>query len=254
MATRLSGVEIPITLDTSKALQQLNAMEGKLSKEEAQVKKVNKDAQNAIANTNVAKKMGVGGGGGGGQGPGGQNAASKLASFAAGRTPIGGLASGAARAVGGLLPSAAVGAAKFAGAAALGYGAVSLTAQKMPEIAFAMEKIAGLEDKLRGFQVGLEGLRRGFSTFESGITTLPKSVGEVKDVVELSFRLGGGMPNVGSLFRQIHVANVFESELDKKFKQFANKEVFAGAGDAFLKHAQRSGDIMLKAFGMKGAN
>jgi hypothetical protein len=254
MATRLSGVQIPVSLDVSKALQQLDAMEGKLTKEEAQAKKVNKDAQNAIANTNVAKKMGVGGGGGGGGTPTSQNAASKLAGFAAGRTPIGQIAGGAARAVGGLLPGAALGAAKFAGAAALGYGAVSLAAQKLPEIAYAMERITGLEDKLRGFQAGLEGLRRGFSTFESGITTLPKSVGETKDVVELSFRLGGGMPNVGSLFRQIHMANVYESELDKKFKQFANKEVFAGAGDAFLKHAQRSGDIMLKAFGMKGAN
>lgn len=249
----MSGVQIPVSLDTSKATQQLDALEGKLKKDEAAANQVNKSAKNAIANTNVAKKMGAGSGGGG-QGPSGQNAASKLASFAAGRTPIGGIAGGAARAVGGLLPGAALGAAKFAGAAALGYGAISLAAQKAPEIAYALERITGLEDKLRGVQVGLEGIRRGFSTFESGITTLPKSVGEVKDVVELSFRLGGGMPNVGNLFRQTHLANVYESELDKKFKQFANKEVFAGAGQAFLKHAQQSGDIMLKAFGMKGAN
>lgn len=253
MATRLSGVQIPVSLDVSKALQQLDDMEGKLKKDEAAANQVNKSAKNAIANANVAKKMATGGGGLGGA-PSSQNAASKLVSFAAGRTPIGQIAGGAARGIGGLLPEAALGAAKFAGAAALGYGAVSLTAQKLPEIAYALEKITGLEDKLRGFQAGLEGLRRGFSTFESGITTLPKSVGEVKDAVELSFRLGGGMPNVGSLFRQVHMANVYESELDKKFRQFANKEVFAGAGDAFLKHAQRSGDIMLKAFGMKGAN
>ena len=254
MGTRLSGVEIPISLDVSKALQQLDAVEGKLKKEEATANQVNKSAKNAIANANVAKKMSVGGGGGVGHGPSSQNAASKLAGFAAGRTPIGGIAGGAARAVGGLLPEAALGAAKFAGAAALGYGAVSLAAQKAPELAYALERIAGLESKLQGFQSGLEGLRRGFSTFESGITTLPKSVGETKDMVELSMRLGAGMPNVGTLFRQTHLANVYQSELDKKFRQFANKEVFAGAGEAFLKHAQQTGDIMLKAFGMKGAN
>ena len=188
------------------------------------------------------------------QAPGSQNAASKLAGFAAGRTPIGRIAGGAARGLGAIIPEAALGAAKFAGAAALGYGAVSLAAQKAPELAYALERITGLEDKLRGLQFGLEGVRRGFSTFESGITTLPKSVGEVKDIVELSFRLGGGMPNVGNLFRQTHMANVYQSELDKKFNQFANKEVFASAGEAFKKHAQQAGDIMLKAFGMKGAN
>lgn len=253
MATRLSGVEIPISLDTSKALQQLDAVDRKLAKEDQTVNKINKDAKNAIANSNVAKKMG----GGGGDSPSGPSASQGVVSKLSGiKVPgsVGGLAGGAARAVGGLLPEQAMAAAKFAGAAALGYGAVSLAAQKAPELAYALERIAGLEERLRGVQSGLEGVRRGFSTFESGITTLPKTVGEVKDMVELSFRLGGGMPNIAPLFRQTHLANVYQTELDKKLNQFANKEVFAGAGEAFLKHAQRTGDIMLKAFGMKGAN
>lgn len=253
MSTRLSGVEIPISLDTSKALQQLDAIDRKLSKEDQAVNKINKDAKNAVANSNVAKKMGVGGGGPA-QGPSAaQGAFSKLMGA---KVPgsVGGLAGGAARAVGSLFPESAMAAAKFAGTAAFAYGTASLAAQKAPELAYALERIAGLEERLRGVQSGLEGVRRGFSTFESGITTLPKTVGEVKDMVELSFRLGGGMPNVGTLFRQTHLANVYQTELDKKFNQFANKEVFAGAGQAFLKHAQKSGDIMLKAFGMKGAN
>lgn len=253
MATRLSGVMIPVSLDTSKALQQLDAVDRKIAKEDQAVSKVNKEAKNAIANSNVAKKMQTGGGGPA-QGPSAaQGAFSKLSGIKAPGS-VGGLAGGAARVAGGLFPESAVAAAKFAGMAALGYAAVSTAAQKAPELAYALERIAGLEERLRGVQSGLEGVRRGFSTFESGITTLPKTVGEVKDMVELSFRLGGGMPNVGTLFRQTHLANVYQTELDKKFNQFANKEVFAGAGQAFLKHAQRTGDIMLKAFGMKGAN
>lgn len=253
MATRLGGVMIPVSLDTSKALQQLDTLEKKLDKEEASAKQTTKAAQNAIANTKVANKMQVGGGGPA-QAPGAaQNAFTKLMGAKA-PTSVGGLAGGAARAVGGLFPESAVAAAKFAGAAALGYAAVSTAAQKAPELAYALERIAGLEERLRGVQSGLEGVRRGFSTFESGIKTLPKTVGEVKDMAELSLRLGGGLPNLGTLFRQTHLANVYQTELDKKLNQFANKEVFAGAGQAFLKHAQRTGDIMLKAFGMKGAN
>lgn len=254
MATRLGGVQIPISLDTSKALQQLDTLEAKLNKEEGKAKATTKAAQNAVANVNVANKMRVGGGGGTTQASSSQSAASKLASFAQGRTPIGGIAGGAARAVGGLLPESAMGAAKFAGAMALGYGAVSLTAQKLPELAFALEKIAGLEGKLNGLQVGLESVRRGFSTFESGITTLPRSIGEVKDMTELSLRLGGGMPQIGPLFRQTHLANVYNTELDKKFNQFKNKEVFAGAGEDFRRYMTRVGEGMLKAFGMKAAN
>jgi hypothetical protein len=259
MATRLSGVFIPVSLDTSKSLQQLDTLERKLEKDESQAKATNKAAQNAIANTNVAKKMGgaAGGGSGGGastQPPSGQSAALKLGQLAAGRTPIGALAGGTARAIGGLLPQAAVGAAKFAGAAALGYGAVSFAAQKAPEIAFALQRIAGLEEKLQGFQLGLESIRRGFSTFESGITTLPKAVGETKDLVETAFRIGGKLPSTATLFRQTHVAAVYESELEKKFNQFKNKEVFAGAGEAFRHHLTRTSDAMLRTFGMKGNN
>ena len=253
MSTRLSGVSIPVSLDVSKALQQLDTLENKLEKDEKAAKATSKAAQNAIANTNVAKKMGVGDGGGSGPSSG-PSAASKLASFAQGRSPIGAIAGGAARGIGALLPQSAVAAAKFAGAAALGYGAVSLAAQKAPEIAFALERIAGLEDKLRGFQLGLESVRRGFSTFESGITSLPKAVGETKDLVELAFRLGGKMPNVGDLFRQTHTASVYESELDKKFNQFKNKEIYAGAGEDYLKYMGRIGDEFKKTFSQKGAN
>lgn len=259
MTTRLSGVFIPVSLDTSKALQQLDTLEKKLDKDEKAAAATNKAAKNAIANSNVAKKVATGGGGGGGtSGPamasGGQSAASKLAQMAAGRTPVGGLATQAAGLAGRLLPEGAMGAAKFAGAAALGYGAVSLTAQKLPELAFALDRIAGLEGKLQGFQTSLEGLRRGFSAFESGITTLPKAVGETKDLVELSFRLGGKLPNTATLFRQTHMAAVYETELEKKFNQFKNKEVFAGAGDAFRQYLTRAGDAMLRTFGMKGNN
>ena len=254
MGTRLSGVSIPVSLDTSKALQQLDTLEKKLDKDESKAKATTKAAQNAVANVNVANKMKVGGGGSSTQGSSGQSAASKLASFAQYRTPIGGIAGGAARAVSGLLPEAALGAAKFAGAAVAGYGVASMAAQKAPEIVYALEKIAALEGKLGGLQSALEGVRRGFSTFESGITTLPKTVGEVKDMTELSLRLGGGMPQIGPLFRQTHLANVYNTELDKKFQQFKNKEVYAGAGEDFRRYLERTGDAMQKSFGMKGAN
>lgn len=251
MATRLSGVFIPVSLDTSKAIQQLDAMERKLGQDEAAAKRVNKEAKNATANAAVAKKMGVGGGGSGsGQESG---VVSKLAGLAS-RTPAGGLAGTASRVAGSLIPGSAVAAAKFAGGVALGYAAVSLTAQKLPELTYALEKIAGLESRLQGLQVGLESVRRGFSTFESGITTLPKSMNEVSDLVDLSFRLGGSPPNIPGLFKQVHLANVYETELDKKFDQFRHKEVYAGAGESFRQYASRTADILRKEFGLKGNN
>jgi hypothetical protein len=257
MATRLGGVEIPITLDTSKALQQLDTLEKKLDKDESKAKATTKAAQNAVANVNVANKMKAGGGnnaGGGLRPSGSQSAASKLASFAQGRTPIGGLAGGAARAASGLLPESALGAVKFAGAATAGYGVASLLAQKLPELSYALSKINGLEGQMKGLQAGLEGVRRGFSTFETGITELPKTAREVRDLTELSLRLGGGMPAVGDIFRATHMANVYTTELDKKFNQFKNKEVYAAAGEDFRRYMERTGNAMQKSFGMKAAN
>lgn len=255
MSTRLSGVEIPISLDTSKALQQLDTLEKKLEKDESAAKATTKAAQSAIANTKVANQMRQAGGGSGPSGApsAAQGALSKLSGPKLGG-PFGQVASGAAGVAGRLIPEQAMGAIKFAGAVAFGYGVASATAQKLPELTFALEKITGLEARISGLQSGLENLRRGFSTFESGVTTLPKSIGEVKEMAELSFRLGGGVPNINALFKQVHMANVYESELDKKFNQFKNKEIYAGAGEDFRRYAERTAEEMRRSFGMKGNN
>ena len=141
-----------------------------------------------------------------------------------------------------------MGAAKFAGVAAVGYAAASMTAQRLPDLTYALGKIANLESELSGVQAALEGFRRVFSTFESGVMAVVPSARKTKAYVEAAFRLGADIPQAGEVFRQEHLASTMQSELNKKFEQFKRKEVYAQGGEEFKKFTERSLQAMKGAF------
>lgn len=248
MATRLGGpVEIEVNLNTKKAQDQI----AKLSD---QLKTGQKQADNLARTTRIHKAIGVGhpSRSPGVDAAGGRSVTDKLLDRAkatalrgsAMSSPMGQMGAAAGR----LLPEGAVGAAKFAGAAALGYAAVSKVAQTAPDVTFVAAKVAKMEGDLGGFQTLLEELRRGFSTFESGIAALKPTYEHTKAYMESAMRLGADVPNLGAVANESFLAEVMQRELDKRFESFKTREVYGRAGENFRKFTERSLDAVKAAF------
>lgn len=248
MATRLGGpVEIEVRLDTKKAQDQISKLEG-------QLKTGQKQADNLARTTRIHKAIGVGHPS---RSPGvdaaqGKSVTDRLLDRAkatalrgsAMSSPAGQMAASAGR----LLPEGAAGAAKFAGAAALGYAVVSKAAQTAPDVAFVATKVAGLEVQVGGLQTALEQFRRVFSTFESGIGALKPTYDQSKEYLKAAMRLGADMPNMGEIANQNFMAEVMQKELDKKFESFKTREILSRGGENFKAFTERSVEAMKKAF------
>jgi hypothetical protein len=246
MATRLGGpVEIEVKLDTKKAQDQLDKLSGQLKGGQKQIDQITKaaSATKPTAGGGAARSPGVQASSAGGPAKKRSITDALLSAAKANAlrssvmsSPIGQMGAAAGR----LMPESAMGVAKFAGAAALGYAAASVTAQRLPDLTYALGKIANLESELSGLQSALEGFRQVFSKFESGVMSIIPSASKTKAYVEAAFRLGADVPQAGEVFKQEHLANTMQREVDKKFEQFKRKEVYAGGGEQFKKFAERS--------------
>ena len=248
MATRLGGpVEIEVNLNTKKAQYQI----AKLSD---QLKTGQKQADNLARTTRIHKAIGVGhpSRSPGVDAAGGKDVTGRLLDRAkatalrgsAMSSPIGQMGAAAGR----ILPEGAAGAAKFAGAAALGYAAVSKVAQTAPDVTFVAAKVAKMESDLGGLQLALEQFRRVFSTFESGIGSLKPTYDQSKEYLKAAMRLGADVPNMGEIANQNFMAEVMQKEVDKKFESFKTREVYARGGENFRKFTERSLDAVKAAF------
>jgi hypothetical protein len=247
-------VEIEVRLNTKKA-------EGQIDKLSESLKKGQKQAENIARTERIHKAIGVGSPsrspGVGTSGPGAQSGKS-ITETLLDRAKVTALRGNAvasqlgqkAAGFGRMIPEGVVGAAKFAGAAAIGYAAVSTAAQAAPTLTFVAAKVSNLESQLSGLQLALEQFRRVFSTFESGIGALKPTYDQSKEYMKAAMRLGADVPNMGEIANQNFMAEVMQKEVDKKFEQFKTKEVYAGGGEQFRKFTERSLSSMKKAFGL----
>lgn len=251
MATRLGGpVEIEVRLNTKKA-------EGQIDKLSESLKKGQKQAENLARTERAHKAIGIGGPGRGAgvgreQGDTGRSITETLLSRAKATSLRGNVVSSAVgqrlAGAGQFLSPGAMGVAKGVGAAALGYAAVSAAAQAAPTASYAVTKAIDPNADAGPLQDMLEQFRRLFSTFESGVTSLKPSADQSWAYMKAALRLGADVPNMGESFNQNFMANVMQSEIDKKFEAFKSKEFYARGGEVMRKKLEEAIDSFGKAF------
>lgn len=231
MGTRLTGVEIPVSLDTSKAQKQLNDLESKLNKEDKKTKDINRTLS-------MNKLMDAGSGVGGGQKtetPSGTstkiqkqgNPVSGVMGKAISRGEA--LTNPGAKAVGLIEGFLSLPATKAAAA----YAVASTVAKAAP---IALEAIKGFNGGDTAASSALakqfEELRSAFVYLESYVKSFVTGIGKTVDMSAAMARVNGKVPNITIGYGIYREAEFQEDTLRKKFDEFKHKEVAAAVGES----------------------
>ena len=220
MPTKLGDVWMSFRLDTSKAEQDLNKLEGK-AKRETVKRRAEEKPLDPIGKTRsethkedyfrqlsgaVLKKAG-GGLSGNAVATGTASVATQTAKF---------------------LPPSVGGAAMAAGTVALAYGIVSETAKVLPE-AFAVGKelagtTRGMDERVDIIEDTLDAFRRQFVVFETKIMSRLSSLGQTMDHTKAVRRLTGQMPNTRYYQQMNEEVETSVRLRDDAFNQWKMKE------------------------------
>jgi hypothetical protein len=232
MSTRLDGVFIPIELDTSKALKQLEQLESKVIKDKKKTDELNKAVDKAEGKPT----------GGGKTTTGASGEPRPPASRPGTPSFIPPTTQGGSNPVSGTLGKFAGVASKLSGSSTLAegaigaasiYGAVRTIALNAPLALEAGRAFSGLSPNdplFKAVNTELTNLRNSVNYMESYVKSAVTGIGKTYDMATAMARVNGKVPNIQIGYGIYREADLEEDMLQKIFEEFKQREVAAAVG------------------------
>lgn len=239
MSTRLEGVQIPIEIDASKALHQLDQIESSIKK----------DSKKAVdLNRTLSMNSLLGGGGGerkgaksGTTGAGGlpipkpsSPVTGTIANAIQGSTPVSGVL-GKVAGLAAKYPTAATLAEGATGAAAI-YAGVKAAAGLGGRALAAIEGAspgAATSEAFKAVAKQITGLQSSIEYMEAKLSSYITGIGKTIDMETAMARVNGRAPNALSVYGVLQGVDEQEGKLNKAMERFKANEFWRAVGDSF---------------------